>query len=390
MRSLPRVVPGVVGPSRGAVLRAPTVWWPGLGAARGSGLAWLVRRAALLRTPSHRSGRYAIRRPAAVALAAALVLGAGGTGAWAWQDGRRPAAADDLTSARAAAAVSDDASQVSGLTAQAAQAAAQGLTDQSRAELQQAVAAARAVLDGSAGQVSDDAVRTALASALTEADQALAGTVAPARAATLTASVSTAAAQVNQAQQAWQAARAAQAAAQAAAKARAAASPAPTSSVDPCRTTYTGPPFWTSVPTATGDGSNGNLPASSMTALSWTTDSHGTRFYLLTPAAQALERLNVAFRAAFGHNLDIDLAYRDYATQVAMRAALGTVAAVPGTSPHGYGKAIDVPELPCEYGWNSAQRAWLLAHGPSFGWVQPAWALQNGSGPEYWHYEYTG
>ncbi|OZB47258.1 MAG: hypothetical protein B7X40_09730, partial [Cellulomonas sp. 14-74-6] len=292
------------------------------------------------------------------------MLGAGGTGAWAWQDGRRPAAAaHDLTSARAAAAVSDDASQVSGLTAQAAQAAAQGLTDQSRAQLQQAVAAARAVLDGSAGRVSDDAVRTALASALTEADQALARTVAPTRAATLTASVSTAAAQVTQAQQAWQAARAAQAAAQAAAKARAGASPTPTSSVDPCRTTYTGPPFWTSVPTATGDGSNGNLPASSMTALSWTTDSHGTRFYLLTPAAQALERLDVAFRAAFGHDLDIDLAYRDYATQVAMRAALGTVAAVPGRSPHGYGKAIDVPELPCQYGWDSAQRAWLLAHG---------------------------
>ncbi|WP_263731285.1 M15 family metallopeptidase [Cellulomonas sp. SG140] len=288
--------------------------------------------------------------------------------------------------------MSDDASQVSGLTAQAAQAAAQSLTDHSRAQLEQVVAAARAVLDGSAGHVADDAVRTALAAALSEADQALAGTVAPARAATLGASVSTAAAQVAQAQQAWQAAQtaAAQAAAQAAVRARAAASPTPTSSVDPCRTTYTGPPFWTSVPTATGDGSNGNLPASSMTALSWTTDSHGTRFYLLTPAAQALEKLNVAFRAAFGHNLDIDLAYRDYATQVAMRAALGTVAAVPGTSPHGYGKAIDVPELPCEYGWSSVQRAWLLAHGPSFGWVQPAWALQNGSGPEYWHYEYTG
>lgn len=393
MRSLPRVVPGpsdpVVGRSSGHALR----WRSGAGRRAGTGLAWLVRRAALLRTPSRRSGRYAIRRPAAVALAAALVLGAGGTGAWVWQDGRQHPAVD-LGSARAAAAVSDDATQASGLTAQAAQAAAQGLTDQSRAQLQQAVAAARAVLDASAGRVSDDAVRTALASALAEADQALAGTVAPARAATLATSVSTAAAQVNQAQQAWQAARTAQAAAlasaHAAAKARAAASPSPTSSVDPCRTTYTGPPFWTSVPTATGDGSNGNLPASSMTPLSWTTDSHGTRFYLLTPAAQALERLNVAFRAAFGHDLDIDLAYRDYATQVAMRAALGTVAAVPGTSPHGYGKAIDVPELPCEYGWSSPQRAWLLAHGPSFGWVQPAWALQNGSGPEYWHYEYTG
>ncbi len=284
-----------------------------------------------------------------------------------------------------------DASQASGLQAQAARSVAHGLLDESRTSLEQAVSAGRAVLDGSAGKVPDEAVRTALAAALDEADRAMAGSVAPARAATLTSSVSAAAAQVTQARSAWQAAQAAavQAAARAAAKARA-ATPSATPSLDPCRTTYTGPPFWTSVPTATGDGSNGNLPASAMTALSWTTDSHGTRFYLLTPAAQALERLDVAFRAAFGHDLDIDLAYRDYATQVAMRAALGTVAAVPGTSPHGYGKAIDVPELPCQYGWSSPQRAWLLAHGPSFGWVQPAWALQNGSGPEYWHYEYVG
>lgn len=320
-------------------------------------------------------------------LAAALVVGAGGTGAWAWQDGHARTVADSQRSEaqHAAAAASADAGQTAGLAAQAADAAAQGLTDRSRTDLQQAVTAAQAVLDGSAGQVSDDGVRAALTAALAQADQALAGTLAPARAAALTASVAAAATQVTQSQAAQAAAREA-----AAAKARAAATPSPSSSVDPCRTTYTGPLFWTSVPTATGDGSNGNLPASEMTALSWTTDSHGTRFYLLTPAAQALERLNVAFRAAFGHDLDIDLAYRNYATQVAMRKALGTVAAVPGTSPHGLGKAIDVPELPCEYGWSSAQRAWLLTHGREYGWVQPAWALQNGSGPEYWHYEYVG
>lgn len=300
---------------------------------------------------------------------------------------------DRAGSAQAAAAQGADASQVSELAAQAARSAAQGLADRSRSDLQQVAGAGHDVLDGSAGKVSDDAVRTALAAALAQADEALTGTVAPARAAALAASVSAAVAQVTQAQTAWQAAHdaAAQAAAKAAAKPRATSSAAaPTPSVDPCRTTYDGPPFWTSVPSATGDGTNGRLPASSMTPLSWTTDSHGTRFFLLTPAAQALERLNIAFRAAFGHGLDIDLAYRDYDTQVRMRAALGTVAAVPGTSPHGYGKAIDVPELPCEYGWSSPQRAWLLANGPSFGWEQPAWALQNGSGPEYWHYEYVG
>ena len=313
------------------------------------------------------------------------MLGAGGTGAWAWQDGHARTVSDAQRSgsAQAAAAVGADATQVSGLAAQAAQAAAQDLTDQSRTDLQQAVAAARPVLDASAGKVSDDAVRTALNAALVQADQALAGTVAPARAAALAASVSAAATQVTQSQAAWQAAQAAAAEAAAAAKARAAATagPAPTSSVDPCRTTYTGPLFWTSVPTAGGDGSNGNLPASSMTPLSWTTDSHGTRFYLLTPAAQALERLDVAFRAAFGHDLDIDLAYRDYATQVAMYQALGSsVAAYPGTSHHGWGTAFDVPEWPCQYGLHTPERDWLVANGPTWHWFPDPY--------EYWHFDY--
>ena len=124
--------------------------------------------------------------------------------------------------------------------------------------------------------------------------------------------------------------------------------------------------------------------------MSWTVDSRGTPFYLRSDAAAALERLNAAFRAALGHDLALDLTYRDLDTQVAMRAALGTVAAVPGTSSHGTGLAVDVPELPCDYGWDSAARAWLVAHGPAYGWVSPAWARQGGSNPEYWHYEYRG
>ncbi len=73
-----------------------------------------------------------------------------------------------------------------------------------------------------------------------------------------------------------------------------------------------------------------------------------------------------------------------------MREALGAVAAVPGTSKHGTGTAIDVPELPCDYGYGTAEYRWLLANGPRFGWVQPSWARENGSSPEYWHYEYVG
>jgi hypothetical protein len=161
-------------------------------------------------------------------------------------------------------------------------------------------------------------------------------------------------------------------------------------SAQSCASTYSGPPFYTSAPTADGDGSNGRLPASAMTALSWSVDDLGTPFYLRSDAAAALERLNTAFTAAFGHPLGLDLTYRDYDTQVAMRAALGTIAAEPGTSTHGTGLAIDLPELPCSYGWDTPARDWLLRHGADDGWVSPTWARVSGSNPEYWHYEYRG
>ncbi|MBT0993247.1 M15 family metallopeptidase [Cellulomonas sp. DKR-3] len=168
------------------------------------------------------------------------------------------------------------------------------------------------------------------------------------------------------------------------------AEPDPAPTTDRCTTTYDGPAFFTSAPTEGGDGSNGRLPESMLTPTSWGADSRGTRYWLRTDATAALERLNRAFRAEFGHDLDLDLTYRDYATQVAMREALGSIAAEPGTSRHGTGVALDVPELPCEYGWDTPQRQWLLAQGPSYGWVQPSWALEDGGNPEYWHYEFVG
>jgi LAS superfamily LD-carboxypeptidase LdcB len=127
-----------------------------------------------------------------------------------------------------------------------------------------------------------------------------------------------------------------------------------------------------------------------MTAVPWAVDSHGTGFWLLTNAERALVRLDAAFRKRFGHHLDIDLAYRDLATQKAMYKALGpSVAARPGTSKHGTGLAIDVPEWPCEYGWGTTQRAWLVKNGPAYGWSSP-WGMTKSADAEYWHFEYVG
>lgn len=189
---------------------------------------------------------------------------------------------------------------------------------------------------------------------------------------------------------------AAQAAADAAAKQAARPSPAPAAPAAPAAvpacvndSTYTGPPFYTSPPAAEGDGSNGNIPASSMTRLSWGHDTVGTPQYLLTPAAGALDRLNAAYRATFGEDMDLDLTYRSYAEQVRIREVLGTIAATPGTSTHGTGRALDLPEWSC-YGFGSARYTWLVENGPAYGWVAPSWARKNGANPEYWHFEYVG
>lgn len=59
-------------------------------------------------------------------------------------------------------------------------------------------------------------------------------------------------------------------------------------------------------------------------------------------------------------------------------SAAGTVA-VPGTSLHERGNALDIPE---------PARAWFHQHGARFGWHNPAWAKRPGT-YEPWHFEHT-
>lgn len=147
--------------------------------------------------------------------------------------------------------------------------------------------------------------------------------------------------------------------------------------------------FFTSVPAETGDGSNGRVPRSRTAALAWCVDSRGNAQWLRADAAAALTRMNEAFRAVFGENIAVDMAYRSYEDQVAMREHYGGVAARPGTSNHGWGTAFDTWEW-AAYGFGSARYEWLVANGPAHGWVAPAWARRGGSNPEYWHFEYVG
>lgn len=333
-----------------------------------------------------------------------MIGGAGG--AWAWSEREDRAAAEQAaTQERAADALDAHERDVDALQAQAADAAAAHVATvraDARAVLAAAAEHARGTLATTEAKVADDAVRHSLAALLAEADATVAatdpaaatGTTGPRSATALraaAAALAAADAATTAAHEAWlQAEAAAAAAAAVRPTTKPTARPATSAAAPSCGTTYTGPPFYTSPATPGGDGSNGRLPPESLSAISWDVDPRGTPYYLTNAAAGALERLNTAFRAQFGHNLDLDLTYRDYDTQVAMRAALGSVAATPGTSSHGTGLALDVPELPCEYGWDTPQRDWLVSNGPSYGWVSPSWAGRNGSNPEYWHFEFRG
>lgn len=126
---------------------------------------------------------------------------------------------------------------------------------------------------------------------------------------------------------------------------------------------------------------NGQIPSDVLCGLSW---AQGER--LRCDAAAALEDLNGAFRAAFGRNLDVSDGYRSYAEQLSVAATKGGLAAVPGTSNHGLGQAVDLSGGIESFG--TAEHAWMAANAGKYGWKLPGWAQAGGSKPEAWHWEY--
>ena len=80
--------------------------------------------------------------------------------------------------------------------------------------------------------------------------------------------------------------------------------------------------------------------------------------------------------------------YRDYGAQVDVYQRKPELAAIPGTSNHGWGVAVDLCGGAQSFG--TATYAWLKANAPRFGWHHPSWAEPGGSKPEPWHWEYVG
>jgi len=115
--------------------------------------------------------------------------------------------------------------------------------------------------------------------------------------------------------------------------------------------------------------------------------------YILCEALPDLDAFNHAYRARFGETLPIDTwdpsTYRSREDQEATWIAIGPpIAAPPGTSPHGWGLAVDMLEGP-SYGFGSARYEWMLENGPRFGWQNMPWHWATGGVPEPWHFDYV-
>jgi hypothetical protein len=130
---------------------------------------------------------------------------------------------------------------------------------------------------------------------------------------------------------------------------------------------------------------NGRLPASALRR-----STTGCRMY--APAAVAYDAMAAAASEA-GFRLEHSGCYRTYQQQVLLRQARCAqnrckFAAVPGTSMHGWGLAVDFKIGNRALDYRDPLFAWLSANAGRFGYVHPQWARQGGNLQEPWHWEY--
>ena len=106
---------------------------------------------------------------------------------------------------------------------------------------------------------------------------------------------------------------------------------------------------------------------------------------LRVDAAPSMTALRAAFEQTFGKPLVVTDGYRTLAGQVDVQRKRPGLAAKPGTSKHGLGIAVDLGSGVNRFG--TAEHQWMRANAARYGWYHPAWAQQDGSKPEAWHWE---
>lgn len=104
-------------------------------------------------------------------------------------------------------------------------------------------------------------------------------------------------------------------------------------------------------------------------------------------AAAAFNAMNAAREAEGLGPLCVGDSYRSYSAQVQVFASKPHLAAVPGSSNHGWGVAVDFSCGVQTFG--SPEHQWMQANAGRFGWFHPDWAQAGGSRPEAWHWEFA-
>ena len=105
-------------------------------------------------------------------------------------------------------------------------------------------------------------------------------------------------------------------------------------------------------------------------------------------AAAAWRAMSASFADVFDEPLCTTDSYRTYAGQVRLYGEKPALAAVPGTSNHGWGLAVDLCGGVEAFG--TPQYAWMVANAGRFGWLHPTWADPGNGREEPWHWEYAG
>jgi hypothetical protein len=134
-------------------------------------------------------------------------------------------------------------------------------------------------------------------------------------------------------------------------------------------------------PTKPAGLTNGKIPTANLATYSTKCKTWGQAYGSLSAMVLAAKKVNVSLVPAD--------CYRDYAGQVYWRTwwcNLGKCAnaAVPGTSNHGWGKAVDMHDLSGGLPTTGAAYKWMKANAGRFGWINPI--LTN----EAWHWEWVG
>ncbi|MGI5188685.1 D-alanyl-D-alanine carboxypeptidase family protein [Promicromonospora sp. CA-289599] len=126
---------------------------------------------------------------------------------------------------------------------------------------------------------------------------------------------------------------------------------------------------------------NGRIPTDVLCPLEF-----ASGHMLRCDAAERLTALSDLFEQEFGYPIPITDSYRSYEAQVTLAGIKPHLAAIPGTSNHGWGIAVDLGNPIA--GGRSPEYVWLRLHGPDYGWDNPSWAQLDGSKPEPWHFEF--